>query len=321
MVFVILIAAIVLAVSLYNFFDSRDAHQLTMTAYRTVFRDRDYGALKLMKTYNRVFTVIMASLVALFGLTLGSKYTFFGGSEASAFPLDREYLDTALLSLYAPPEEQQSTLPPSYSIKSDSGNGGPSDYDQEETQRSAETPQKIRDEQQDSPTENRSPENPQKKQNTRKNNNVSQDIQDMKSHTDDVLEQARKRKEEREKKAREKQEAARSHGANQAGSKGNEGSAPKVKNFADFDLEGRTPFNNDNWYLQYPVYLCPDGGTATVKIKVDGGGNVKSAKVLNADNLPPCIVEYAEQYAKKARFNSSSKEIQEGTLTYRFKAQ
>ena len=104
------------------------------------------------------------------------------------------------------------------------------------------------------------------------------------------------------------------------GSNGNKGSTPETKEAADFDLDGRTPFNNDNWWLQYPTYTCQKGGTITLKIKVDDSGFVRSVEPITT-GVDPCVLENAKKYAKKARFNASTKPMQEGTITYKFKAQ
>lgn len=105
------------------------------------------------------------------------------------------------------------------------------------------------------------------------------------------------------------------------GSQGKEGSTPETTDAADYILDGRTPLNNDKKYLGYPAYTCKYGGTITVKITVDDNGFVRKVEPINISGLDPCVVEQAKKYAKKARFNASTKLTQEGTLTYRFKAQ
>lgn len=331
MVYVLIIVLIVLALSLYNYFDSRDINQLTSTSHNSALfknRNKAYGAYTIRRTYNRVITVILLITVGLFGLTLGGNYVYhYGmGNEFSQQAIPTELTDTTLLSLYAPPEENKSTLPPSYSIQSSAGSGGANEADQEEQQESSEKQQETEQPENTNPTSNATSASAQQQRTEKSKKNTqssSQEINDMKNHTDDVMSDARKRKEERERKKKEKeqQDAMRSKGNTQQGSKGNDGSTPKTEAPAEYDLAGRTPFNNDVSWLQYPMYTCKYGGTITLRIKVDGSGNVKYAEPLNADGIDPCIIENAKKYAHRARFNASSKPLQEGTLTYKFKGQ
>src|SRR3989344_241353 len=149
----------------------------------------------------------------------------------------------------------------------------------------------------------------------------SEEINAHADHFDQTSADIKKRYEEgKAKREKQKQDAARKAGQDVKGSRGNQGSVPETKEAADFDLDGRTPFNNDNWYLQSPTYTCQKGGTITLRIKVDDGGFVRFVEPITT-GVDPCVLENAKKYAKKARFNASTKPMQEGTITYKFKAQ
>ena len=144
MVVVWLIVVVALGISLYNYFDSRDLNQLTLTILNNMTfdnRSKRYGAYSMRKTYNSVMLTILAAVVALFGLTLGTQYSFGNRSELPSIIKAIEVDDTTLLSLYEPPKDEVK-LPPSYSIKSDRGSGGENVADQEAQETSSESSQR-----------------------------------------------------------------------------------------------------------------------------------------------------------------------------------
>lgn len=82
-----------------------------------------------------------------------------------------------------------------------------------------------------------------------------------------------------------------------------------------YSLEGRTDL-----YLPIPVYLCEAFGQVIVDISVNDYGSVVKSRVnksLSSNNA--CLKEHALEYANKARFNTSSKKMQTGTITFHFK--
>jgi len=95
--------------------------------------------------------------------------------------------------------------------------------------------------------------------------------------------------------------------------------APPANVLASWNLKDRT-----NSKLPKPGYLCPQGtsGKVTVRIKVDQNGYVTDARIDQSlsSQLISCMIENAEAYALKARFNISSTApaIQEGTITYTY---
>lgn len=93
----------------------------------------------------------------------------------------------------------------------------------------------------------------------------------------------------------------------------------------DWSLKGRSPHQNDNWWIRNPGYTCGYGsaGRITVHIKVNQAGNVVSAIPVSSGGANQCMIDQAVLYAKKSRFNYSgtSSSEQEGTITYTFIAQ
>ena len=95
----------------------------------------------------------------------------------------------------------------------------------------------------------------------------------------------------------------------------------------DFSLEGRTAYNNNNWYIRNPGYTCGYGsvGTIVILIKVNSSGkvvkiNFDAAKSINATS---CMQEQALKYANMSRFNPITKigSEQSGYIRYQFVAQ
>lgn len=99
------------------------------------------------------------------------------------------------------------------------------------------------------------------------------------------------------------------------------------KTMVEFSLSGRSPFENNMWHIRNPGYTCGYGasGTVVVKIVVDRSGRVSSAHCDNSKSVSAneCMIEQALNYAKKSKFNYSSKspENQSGFIKYQFVSQ
>ncbi|MFD2543240.1 hypothetical protein ACFSSB_12980 [Lacinutrix gracilariae] len=78
--------------------------------------------------------------------------------------------------------------------------------------------------------------------------------------------------------------------------------------------------NRKHKHLPIPIYLCESGGKIVVNITVNASGKVTEASYNSASNSSNnCLIDHALEYAKKARFNSSSsQELQIGTITFWF---
>ena len=121
-------------------------------------------------------------------------------------------------------------------------------------------------------------------------------------------------KEAREKLRETREIARRQRSANmQAGGSGNRNTT------ISYDLENRRDLIIPN-----PVYTCDAGGTIVINIQVNALGKVTKTsfnkKASSTQN--GCLIESAEIYAKKARFNTAPRvENQKGTITYNFPGQ
>lgn len=75
-----------------------------------------------------------------------------------------------------------------------------------------------------------------------------------------------------------------------------------------------------NYKLPPPIYTCIEGGKVVVNIQVDSNGNVVAADFneKSSGTSNGCLVDNAISYALKAKFNTSGKPSQKGTITYLF---
>ena len=91
----------------------------------------------------------------------------------------------------------------------------------------------------------------------------------------------------------------------------------KRKTSVSYSLVGR-----NNYELPPPIYTCLEGGRIVINIKVDSLGYVIEASFNeNSSNTNDwCLVENAITYAYRARFDSSNKASQIGTITYLFQS-
>ena len=75
-----------------------------------------------------------------------------------------------------------------------------------------------------------------------------------------------------------------------------------------------------NYKLPPPIYTCIEGGKVVINIEVNTLGYVTEAHFneKSSGTSNGCLVDNAIAYALKARFNSSEKVSQKGTITYLF---
>ena len=78
--------------------------------------------------------------------------------------------------------------------------------------------------------------------------------------------------------------------------------------------------DRNNYKLPPPIYTCIEGGKVVINIEVNALGYVTEADFneKSSGTSNGCLVENAIAYALKARFNSSEKQSQKGTITYLF---
>lgn len=128
----IVIAIIVLGVSLYDYFDSKDWQQITcVDRINVVFEERNkkYGAYSIRRDYNDLVLFILLGFVGLVAIATIVNTGLSMTTEQLALPVVE--LDTTLLTLEAPPEDHIETVPTPYKIVGGGGSGTPdnSKYD------------------------------------------------------------------------------------------------------------------------------------------------------------------------------------------------
>ena len=89
------------------------------------------------------------------------------------------------------------------------------------------------------------------------------------------------------------------------------------KTSVSYSLVGR-----NNYELPPPIYTCIEGGKVVINITVDALGYVTEADFnqKSSGTSNGCLVENAITYALKAKFNTSSRTSQQGTITYLFQS-
>ncbi|PIF01107.1 MAG: hypothetical protein CR994_03445 [Maribacter sp.] len=82
-----------------------------------------------------------------------------------------------------------------------------------------------------------------------------------------------------------------------------------------YSLVGR-----NNYKLPPPIYTCIEGGKVVINIEVDAIGNVIDASFneKSSGTSNGCLIDNAITYALKAKFDTASKTLQKGTITYLF---
>lgn len=80
--------------------------------------------------------------------------------------------------------------------------------------------------------------------------------------------------------------------------------------------------DRNNYDLPPPIYTCEEGGTVVINIKVNSLGYVTEADFnsKSSNTTDWCLIENAITYAYRARFDSSDKSSQIGTITYIFQS-
>lgn len=92
----------------------------------------------------------------------------------------------------------------------------------------------------------------------------------------------------------------------------------------EWELAGRSPHQDDNYYVRNPGYTCGRGsGVVAVTIRVNQNGDVTSAVVKSTSGANQCMIEQSLKYAKISRFkySGSAPSSQEGLIIYRFVSQ
>ncbi|MBT8178837.1 MAG: hypothetical protein KJN96_04935 [Eudoraea sp.] len=80
--------------------------------------------------------------------------------------------------------------------------------------------------------------------------------------------------------------------------------------------------DRNSYELPPPIYTCIEGGKVVINITVDAYGYVKEATYnsKSSNTANGCLVDNAITYALRARFDTSDKASQIGTITYIFQS-
>lgn len=314
MLVVVILMFLILAFSLYQYVDNSEWNEFRENNRKDIYRNRnkEYGAFAIQRNESKVLAYISIACIALGVLAIYAKVivTNFEGEAAMTFS---EVSDTTQFTLSN--QNLQETPPSQFNFDGNNGDGLPQAKDGGE--RPTNKPET---------TENSEPE---KQRNPNKSKNPEQSVYDFEkeqfaqtggaSERQKILDDMEKRKLEREEKKKQQQQKV------QGGVGGNVGtnSGTQGKTLAEWNLNGRKPHQNNPDYIKIPGYMCGKGVNEkiVVKVKVNSNGEVYWANSLAPEGANPCCVEQALAYAKKSRFEYSEKPIEEGTITYYFKAQ
>lgn len=94
-----------------------------------------------------------------------------------------------------------------------------------------------------------------------------------------------------------------------------------------WDVNGREPHQNNDWYIRNPGYKCGKGanGKVTIFVKVGYDGRITHAEFVENQSysVNECMKSEALMYAKMSRFKPSAngQKSQEGYIYYTFVAQ
>ncbi len=320
MVIFVVLVLMVLAIALYDFFVSRAWHDLLYAERNTqsaALRERHRRANAIRKAYNRVMLIIVACISALAVSGVVANKTFGGGGNATEPP--KPY-DTIQLTLEAPPMEHIETLPESYKLE---GNAAIDQSAQDEKRA-----QEGRDRPDDGkPSRNNGgSNNPTEKASTTPNNTPTilknKTDQEIYNQGQNTYEEMKRRGEERARqREQQKLDAAKRR---QEGNKNPDPNKPPPSKSGtadvDWDHSWRKAFQNRDDNVRTPKYTCPSGvsGKVKIKVRVNSNGDVITATPLTS-GVDQCLIDQALLYARtKSRFETSSKEIDEGILTYTF---
>jgi hypothetical protein len=91
----------------------------------------------------------------------------------------------------------------------------------------------------------------------------------------------------------------------------------KRRTSVSYSLVDRTSYK-----LPPPIYTCIEGGKVVINIEVDNYGNVVDAhfNAKSSGTSNGCLVDNAIAYALQAKFNTSEKPLQKGSITYLFQS-
>lgn len=130
----VIIVLIILGIALYDYYTARDWEQITcVDRINIVFEERNkkYGAYSIRRDYNDLVLFIVLGMIGLFAIVSIVNTSLRPAKNEVVVPIVQ--MDTTLLTLPAPPEDNSNvkTIPTPYKVVSGGGSGTPdnSKYD------------------------------------------------------------------------------------------------------------------------------------------------------------------------------------------------
>lgn len=314
MLFVYILFILIIIFSLYQYVDNSEWEEFHAKNFKMIFehRNKRYGAYQMR---NRQPVILMYVVIAALVLGIAAAYAKvivnnYEGVNAMTFS---DVSDTTQFTLSN--QNVVETPPSQFNYQGENGDGLPQSKDGGETR-------------EDNPETTESSSKPPPKQEQTKPKTPEEDVYAFEAkqfemtggaaEREKIQKEMEKRKKEREEKKRQQQKQEGGQGGNIGSNSGVQG-----KTLAEWNLNGRKPHQNNPDYIKIPGYMCGRGVNEkiVVKVKVNSNGDVYWAQSQAPEGANPCCVEQAVNYAKKSRFEYAATPIQEGTITYYFKAQ
>lgn len=312
MLFVYILFILIILFSLYQYVDNSEWEEFRTKNFNTIFkhRNKSYGAYQARNSQPVVLMYITFGLIALGIISVYAK-VIVNNYEGTSSMVFSEVSDTTQFTLSN--QNVVETPPSQFNYAGENGDGLPQAKDGGERR-------------QDNPETTKSSSEPQKV--PEKAKNPEQSIYDFEKElfasTGEEAKREKIRKDD-EKRKKEQEEKKRQQQKQDGGNGGNIGSNSGVqgKTLAEWNMNGRQPHQKNPDYIKIPGYMCGKGVNEkiVVKVKVNSNGDVYWAQSQAPAGANPCCVEQAISYAKRSRFEYSATPIQEGTITYFFKAQ
>ena len=314
MAFVYILFILIIVFSLYQYVDNSEWDEFHTKNLKVIFENRNkrYGAYH---TRARQPVIMMYILLGAVLLGVAAVYTKtiinnYEGLNAMDFS---DVSDTTKFTLN---NEDVKELPPEkFNFMGENGDGLP------QAQDGGEKPE-------DNPQTTENTSEPQARAEKPKPRSPEESIQDFEKQQFELTGGAAEREKiqkEMEKRKKEREEKKRQQQKQEGGQGGTVGTNSSVqgKTMASWNVNGRKPHQKNPDFIRIPGYMCGKGVNEeiVVKVKVNSNGDVYWAQSLAPPGANPCCVEQAINYAKKSRFEYSDKPIEEGTITYSFKAQ
>lgn len=314
MLFVYILFILIIIFSLYHYVDNSEWEEFHAKNFKTIFehRNKRYGAYQLRNRQPVILMYVTLSILVLGALAAYAKVIVnnYEGLNSMTFS---DVSDTTQFTLNN--QNVEETPPSQFNYKGENGDGLPAAQD------GGEKPE-------DNPETTDPSSKPQQSSEQSKPRTPEESIQDFEkkqfemaggaAEREKIQKEMEKRKKEREEKKRQQQKQVGGNGGNIGANTGTKG-----KNLAEYNVNGRKAFQDNDDFIKIPGYMCGKSITEkiVVKVKVNSNGDVYWAQSQAPDGANPCCVEQAINYAKKSRFEYSEKPIEEGTITYYFKPQ